>query len=140
MFCSRSRRGCVEPVTHVGVRREVEDGVASLERAPHELLVEHVAVHELHARLSARVGDELFAPPGQVVVDDDLDAVGAQPVRQRAADESSPAGDERLPHALSEPEAGGQRVGPEHLDGLERERVEILAQEIELRDEVAASS
>src|SRR5688572_6643257 len=41
----------------------------------------------------------------------------------------------RIP--LSELEAGGQRVGAEHLDGLERERVEILAQELELGDELA---
>ena len=41
---------------------------------------------------------------------------------------------------LSELEAGGQRVGPEHLHGLEREGVEILAEELELRDEVARSS
>ena len=128
--------GLVEPVTHVRVRREVEDGVAALERAPDALLVEHVALHELDSRPGARAGDELAPSPGEVVVDDDLDALGAQPVRQGAADESSPAGDESLPHVLSEPEAGGQRCGPEHLDGLERERVEILAQEIELRDEV----
>ena len=127
-------------MTHVRVCREVEDRVASLERAPHALFVEHVTLHELDSRPGARVGDELPPPPGQIVVDDDVDAVRAQPVRQRAADESSPAGDEGLPHVLSEPEAGGQCCGPEHLDGLERERVEILAQEIELGDEVAASS
>src|SRR6476646_424102 len=36
-----------------------------------------------------------------------------------------------------EMEAGGQRVGAEHLHGLEREGVEILAEQVELRDEVA---
>src|SRR6188474_2908637 len=45
----------------------------------------------------------------------------------------------------SELEARGERVRPEHLHGLERERVEILAEELELcdqlvghRDDVAA--
>ena len=92
-------RRLVEPVTHVRVRREVEDRVASLERAPEALLVEHVTLHELDALPGARAGDELSPSPRQVVVDDDLDALGAQPIRERAPDEARPAGDERLPHA-----------------------------------------
>ena len=40
-----------------------------------------------------QLGDELAPAGAEVVDDDDLDAVGAQPVGERAADEPGAAGD-----------------------------------------------
>ena len=135
----------VEAVAHVGVGREVEDRVAARERASETLAVEHVALDELDARPGARRGDELALPVREVVVDDDLDAVGDQPIGERAADEPGSAGDERLPHAAQSWKPAASASRSEHLHGLERERVEILAEQVELgeqvvrhRDDVAA--
>src|SRR5262249_25768736 len=88
----------LEPVADVGVGREVEDRVASGERVTHQLPVQDVSLDELDARPLERVRDELAPSPGQVVVEDDLDTLLAQAVRERAPDHPAPAGDQGLPH------------------------------------------
>ena len=94
---------------HVGVGLQVEDPVAALERVLEQRLVEHVALDEPRARPLEQLGDELAAAGAEVVDDHDLDALCAQPVRQRAADEPGAAGDAGAPHPL-EREARGDGV------------------------------
>ena len=67
-----------------------------------------------------------------------------QAIGQVGADEAGPAGDAGAVHRLQR-EAGGERVAAEHLHGLQRVLQQILAQQIELleqvvgdRDDVAA--
>ena len=67
--------------------------------------VEHVGLDQLGGRRR----DELTAARGKVVVDDDLDAVRQQPVRESAADEAGAAGDERALHASSKPAVTASR-------------------------------
>ena len=74
-------------MTHVRVRGEVEHRVASHERPPQEVVVEDVAVHELDAVPRAGPARNSRRPAGQVVVDDDRDPLGAQPIGERAPDE-----------------------------------------------------
>ena len=130
MFCSRSRRGWSSPWrTSAFAARWKTVSQPSSERRE-QLLVEHVAL--ARARRPAgrsALGDELAPARGKVVVDDDLDAVGAQPVRERAADEPGPAGDEALLHAVSEREAGRRARRDRNIWTVSSENcVEILAE------------
>ena len=64
VFCSRSTRGLVEPVPDVGVRGEVEDRVAALERALEARSPSSTSPsHELDAGALERARDEL-SPAG----------------------------------------------------------------------------
>ena len=95
----------VEPVTDVGVGLEVEHRVAAAHRLFECLGVQHVALDERRVRALQQVGQELAPAGAEIVEDHDLDAVGGEPVGERAADEPGPAGNERSFH-------GDQSVKP----------------------------
>jgi hypothetical protein len=88
----------LEPVTHVGIRLQVEDPVASLEGLHEQCLVEHVALDELRTIRFEEIGEELAPSAAEVVDDDDLEPVGDQAIGESAADEPGAAGDAHTLH------------------------------------------
>ena len=89
----------LEAEADVGVRRHVEDDVAACERARQQLAVEDIALDD---RGSVRPLERLDEGPlagREVVVDDDLGAVGEKSLGQMAPDEAGTAGDERPRHS-----------------------------------------
>ena len=85
---------------------------------------------------SQQLGDELAAAGAEVVDDHDLDAVGAQAVGERAADEAGSAGDAGASHRVYSVKPAATRVAVEHLHGLQRELIEVLAEQVELLEQV----
>ena len=65
----------IEPEAHVGIRGEMEDGVAPFHRGGERVEVEIVAEHELEVRMVARAFEEAFLAGGEIVPADDRLAV-----------------------------------------------------------------
>ena len=93
-------RRVLEAVADVGVGLQVEDDVAARDRVARARRGRARRPRRASRRRALERLDELAPAGAEVVVDDDLDAVGEQPVGEVAADEAGAAGDERALHAL----------------------------------------
>ena len=128
----------LQPVAHVGVGLQVEDPVATLERALQQATVEHIALDQLRARPRKRRATNSRRPvrKSSTITTSTLRAACGRcsdepvlPMIPRARHRQSRCSGRAC---ILEGEARRQRVAAEHLHGLERELGEVLAEVVEL--------
>ncbi len=88
----------VEPVSDVGVRRQVEDPVAPIHGIDENLEIEHVALHEPIGRIIQKRFEELSVACPEIVDDNDGYTGSGDHVGKVAADEAASACDTEAIH------------------------------------------
>ena len=88
VFCSRSIVGWSNPWRTSAFAAKWNTVSQPVERPPETVAVEHVALDEPRRPRASESATNSRRPRGEVVEIDDLDAVGAQAVGERAADEA----------------------------------------------------